>query len=76
MIELKVKHKSLETTIAAGLVQTAAYMDKCDADEGHLVVFDRDEERTWEEKIFAETRAVEGKEIFVWGMVLNRDFRD
>jgi hypothetical protein len=50
VIELKVKHKSLEKTLSDGLPQTAAYMDQCAAAEGHLVIFDRDEGRTWEKK--------------------------
>ena len=52
VIECKVLHRSLERTIAEGLVQTAAYMDRCAAGEGHLVVFDRSEGKAWEEKIF------------------------
>ena len=68
VIELKVKHKSLEKTIEAGLPQTADYMDRCAAEEGHLVIFDRDAGRTWEEKIFVKTHPFEGKEIRVWGM--------
>ena len=40
-IECKVLHGSLERTLSEGLRQTAAYMDRCGADEGHLVVFDR-----------------------------------
>ena len=34
-------HKSLEQTVAEGLEQTAEYMDRCAAEEGHLVIFDR-----------------------------------
>jgi len=68
VIELKVKHKSLEKTISEGLTQTAAYMDRCATAEGHLVIFDRDEGCTWEEKIFKEKRTCEGKVIWVWGM--------
>ena len=41
VIECKLLHKSLEQTIAEGLEQTAEYMDRCDAEAGHLVVFDR-----------------------------------
>ncbi|MEW6363032.1 MAG: ATP-binding protein, partial [Acidobacteriota bacterium] len=41
-IELKLVRKSVERTIAEGLAQTSAYMDRCGAeDEGHLVIFDR-----------------------------------
>ena len=41
VIECKVLHGSLERTIAEGLEQTAAYMDRCAAQEGHLVIIDR-----------------------------------
>ena len=38
------------------------------ADEGHLIVFDRNENRSWEEKIFRREDSFKGKEIWVWGM--------
>lgn len=68
VIECKVLHRSLEHTIADGLVQTAAYMDRCAAGEGHLVVFDRSEGKAWEEKIFRRNEDVNGRTIAVWGM--------
>jgi len=68
VIELKVLHKSLEKTIADGLEQTAGYMDRCGAAEGHLVIFDRTPERPWEEKVFRRPEDCEGREIGVWGM--------
>ena len=51
--------KSLEQTIAEGLEQTAEYMDRCAAEAGHLVIFDR---RT------GRRQAKSGVEIDVWGM--------
>jgi DNA-directed RNA polymerase subunit E'/Rpb7 len=68
VIELKLLHKSLEKTIAEGLEQTAGYMGRCDASEGHLVIFDRTPERPWEEKIFRRSGAFGEREIAVWGM--------
>ena len=41
VIECKVLHKSLEQTVREGLEQAAGYMDRCAAQAGHLVVFDR-----------------------------------
>ena len=41
VIECKLLHRSLDQTIREGLSQTRAYMDRCGAHEGHLVVFDR-----------------------------------
>ncbi len=68
VIECKVLHRSLERTIAEGLVQTTAYMDRCGTGEGHLVVFDRSAGKAWEEKIFRRKENVDGRAIAVWGM--------
>ncbi len=69
VIECKILHKGLEQTIADGLKQTAEYMDRCDAEAGHLVVFDRREDRRWEEKVFHRRQVSEsGVEIDIWGM--------
>ena len=63
VLELKILHHSLEATLAQGLTQTRAYLDRCGAEEGHLIIFDRDPKRSWEEKIWE--KEVEG--IKVWG---------
>ena len=69
VIECKILHKSLEQTIADGLEQTAEYMDRCDAEAGHLIIFDRREGRRWEDKVFHCRRAADsGVEIDIWGM--------
>ena len=69
VIECKVLHKSLEQTMAEGVEQTAAYMDRCAASAGHLVIFDRREGRRWDDKVFHERRVSnQGVEIEVWGM--------
>ena len=69
VIECKVLHKSMEQTIAEGLEQTAEYMDRCDAEAGHLVVFDRRAGRRWDDKVFRDRRASDrGTEIDIWGM--------
>ena len=51
-MECMVRHGSRETTIRDGLAQTAAYMDRLGAASGHLVIFDRSAERSWQEKIY------------------------
>ena len=69
VIECKVLRGSLERTVAEGLEQTAAYMDRCAAPEGHLVIVDRAGGKRWAEKVFhrrSEPRA--GAAIDVWGM--------
>ena len=69
VIECKILHKSLEQTIADGLQQTAEYMDLCDAEAGHLVIFDRREGRRWADKVFYDRRtSSSGVEIDIWGM--------
>ena len=52
VVECKVRRDGLERTIRDGLEQTRGHMDGCGAESGHLIVFDRSPERTWEEKIF------------------------
>jgi hypothetical protein len=69
VVECKVLHKSLERTVREGLAQTAGYMDRCAAQSGHLVVFDRTEGKPWKDKIFRrEESAEDGRAITVWGM--------
>ncbi len=69
VIECKVLHKSLEQTIAEGLEQTAEYMDRCEAEAGHLVIFDRREGQRWADKVFHYRRTSTcGEAIEVWGM--------
>ena len=69
VVECKVRRKSLERTLAEGVEQTAAYMDRCGAEEGHLVVFDRRDGRSWDEKLFHLSRAADdGTEVQIWGM--------
>jgi hypothetical protein len=66
VLELKVKRS--EADIKKGLKQTAEYMDHCQVTEGYLVVFDRSEGKSWEEKIFQRTEQESGKTIEVFGL--------
>ena len=68
VVECKVLHKSLERTVRDGLEQTAAYMDRCGAEEGHLVLFDRTEGKPWTDKLFRREEPVDGGAVTVWGM--------
>lgn len=70
VVECKLRRArdGLEAVVRLGLEQTAAYMDRCEATEGHLVIFDRDSNRTWEEKIFHRPPPAEATPIHVWGM--------
>ena len=68
VLELKILHKGLEKTIEAGLKQTAEYMDRTGCNIGHLLIFDRSEDKSWEEKIFRKEKDYNDKKIVIWGM--------
>ena len=68
VVECKVLRKGLERTIAEGMEQTRGYVDRCGAEAGHLIVFDRTPDRPWAEKIFRRTPAGAGVPVTVWGM--------
>lgn len=65
VIELKIRYDAC--SLPDGLKQTADYMDSSGADEGHLVLFDRDPKKSWQDKIFHLKEVVDGKIIQVWG---------
>ena len=68
VIECKVLHKGLTHTVGEGLRQTLGYMDRCAAESGHLVVFDRRDGRRWEDKVFRRAERMDGGTVTVWGM--------
>ena len=68
VVECKVLRKDLERTIAEGMEQTRGYMDRCAAEAGHLVVFDRTPDRPWADKIFRRAPSEAGVPVTVWGM--------
>ena len=69
VVECKLRRGDLERTIAEGLAQTRAYLDRCGGEAGHLIVFDRAPERSWEEKIFRRDAPGAGAApVTVWGM--------
>ena len=57
-----------EDMLREGLEQTADYMDRCAAEASHLVIFDRSEGKSWDEKVFRRRESVGGADILVWGM--------
>jgi len=62
------RRKSLDAIKFEGLAQTHDYMDRCGADEGYLVIFDRRPGISWDERIYRESANYEGDAIEVWGM--------
>ena len=67
VVECKLLRGGRARTLRKGLQQTAAYMDLCGTEAGHLVVFDVREGRSWKERIFREEHTHDGKRITVWG---------
>ena len=67
VVECKILRNSLERTVKDGLAQTAAYMDRCAAQEGHLVIFDRRAGK-WEDKVFHRAERAGERDVHVWGM--------
>ncbi|MCK4422732.1 MAG: ATP-binding protein, partial [Candidatus Omnitrophica bacterium] len=68
VIEMKIQRGSLESLLPGALVQTCEYADSCGADEAHLIIFDRREGRTWEERIYRREECYQGRTVTVWGM--------
>ena len=68
VIECKLRRNGLERVIADGLEQIRGYMDRCATDEGHLLIFDRSENRSWEEKVFRRSEIAGDISVTVWGM--------
>ncbi len=64
VVEIKIHHR--ESTLTKGLEQTLAYIDRTGADEGHLIIVDRDSQKSWEEKISSEQVSYHSKKITVW----------
>ena len=67
VIELKLLRKGLEKTLAEGLEQTADYAQRCNADEAHLMIFNRDTDVSWDDKIWQRRESHDGRAIQVWG---------
>lgn len=71
VMELKVKRQKdgMDTLIAEGLRQTYEYMDCVGSvDEGHLIIFNRDGQLPWEERIWHRPMEYQSHPIMVWGM--------
>ncbi|MEM7588742.1 MAG: ATP-binding protein [Myxococcota bacterium] len=71
VLELKLvhAHDAVATKITNGLQQTADYMDRFHASEGHLLIFDRRAGKSWDERIWVKQEtAPDGKAITVWGL--------
>ena len=67
VLELKILYGALDTTITKSLNQTAKYADAFNADEVHLLIFNRDKSSNWDDKIWFKNHNYEQRQISVWG---------
>ncbi len=70
VIECKVRTAriALDRLIREGLEQTAAYMDGCGAESGHLAIFDLRPGQSWEDRVFRRDPEPGERPITVWGL--------
>ncbi len=66
VIELKLYRDS--ETRDQGLEQTARYLSRFGLSQGYLIIFETRPGKTWEERIYREVVAVEGKTVILMGM--------
>jgi len=64
-IELKI-HRG-KPSIEKGIEQTLGYMDTLGCTDGWLMVFDRDQEKSWDDKIYQQTEKIGDKTINIFG---------
>jgi hypothetical protein len=65
-IELKIDR--YKNTLEDGLRQTAEYAEKYGCMEGWLCIFDRNPDKSWDEKIYMRPEIVDGKRINIVGL--------
>ena len=68
VLELKTLYQSLDKTVLKGLEQTVDYADQCEVDEAHLLIFNRDQNTSWEDKIWQREVVYKTHKLSVWGM--------
>ena len=60
--------QGLDSVVRSGLEQTAAYMDRCGAESGHLVIFDMRPGKSWDERVFRRDPEPGAFPVTVWGL--------
>ena len=71
VLELKLIYRNdgADTVVGKGVQQTAGYMQRFAASEGHLLLFDRRKDKSWDERIWVkQEQSAAGKAIIVWGL--------
>jgi hypothetical protein len=66
-LEVKLRELKRADPVPLGLRQLGAYMDRCGASEGWLVIFDRRPRRSWKQRISWKTVTAEARTIHVVG---------
>jgi hypothetical protein len=64
-IELKINRG--KQSIERGMIQISDYMDTLGCAEGWIVAFDRDNRKSWDEKIYQNVEVINGKTVHVYG---------
>ena len=74
VIECKVRRAGVgfDRLIREGLEQTAAYMDGCGAESGHLLIFDVRPGQPWEDRLYRKDPEQDGHPITIWGIKPSR----
>lgn len=68
VFELKILRHNLEKTIEDGVKQVADYAQRQGSDEAYLIIFNRDPEVSWDDKVWERpAEAVGNTRISVWG---------
>ncbi len=67
VIELKILRGNRDTLIDQGMEQVAEYGDGFNADEAHLILFNRDPKIEWDAKIWQQSRNYGSRRIEIWG---------
>ncbi len=68
VIELKIFYSNLDKTIEQCVVQVGEYAEQCGAKEAHVIIFDRDVDKSWRDKIWHQEQHVyQGLAVGVWG---------
>ena len=70
VIELKMltERDTYDALKQKALEQTAAYAQRCDATESHIIVFDRTGKTDWKEQVFTDSGTYNDIPIKIWGM--------
>jgi len=70
VIELKMltERDTYDVLKQKALEQTAAYAQRCDATESHIIVFDRTGKTSWKEQVFTDSGTCNDIPIKIWGM--------